>query len=376
MNNKIKCPYCNREFAPDEIQKHQIEAEVSLLLEEKHKKEIEEVRLSTEKSLREKIENEKNLEVQDLKKTLQEKDEKINDFREKELELREKSRKLEEKDIELEKQRRIGEEKKKVEENTSKRLADEHRFKDMEKDKQMSDMRKQIEDLKRISQQNSMQTQGEVGEIDLENTLKSLFPSDEIYEVKKGEQGGDIRQTVKSIRGTICGLILWERKITKAWDEKWTKKLKEDMRRDKVHLGVIVTEAMPKDFKKTIGERNGIWLTTSEFVEPLASLLRKNLYDVAKEQAIKLNKQSKAEELYDFVTGNDFVQQVERMVEIYLEMKLQVSRERSSFEKLWKQRELQVDGLLKGVSGIYGGMQLIAGSALPHVKNLELESGE
>jgi len=363
MKNTVKCPKCGNEFEVSEgIMSHV----------------KEEAKLEIEMTVRKKIEEEKKLEFQDLNKSLQEKEEKITEFRKKELELRERTRKLEdkEKDIELETQRRIDTEKKKIEENTVKRLGDEHHLKDLDKDKKISDMEKLVEELKRKAQQGSMQTQGEVVEIELEKTLKQLFPTDEITEVKKGELGGDVRQVVKTQRGTVCGLILWERKRTKAWDEKWISKLKEDMRRDKAHLGIIVSEIMPKDFKKDIGERNGVWLVSKNFIEPLAALLRKNLYDVAKSKAITLNKQSKAEELYDFVTGREFIQQVESMVEIYFEMRTQITKERAASEKLWKQREMQVDGLLKGVSGIYGGMQLIAGTALPQVKNLELESGE
>lgn len=347
----VTCPQCGHEFPASE---------------------------GLEKKLRLQIEAEKLLEVKDLQKVIQENEEKIKSFREQELALREKSRKLEdkEKDLELETQRRMEIEKKKVEEDTAKRLAEEYRFKDLEKEKQISDMKKLIEDLKRTSQQNSMQTQGEVGELDLQDMLTKLFPTDEITEVKKGELGGDVRQVVRTQRGTDCGMILWERKRTKAWDEKWIAKLKEDMQRDKAHLGVIVSEVLPKDFKKEIGERNGVWLVTTNFVEPIATLLRKNLYDIAKGRAIALNKQSKAEELYDFVTGRDFIVQVERMVEIYLEMRMQITKERVASEKLWKQREMQVDGLLKGVSGIYGGMQHIAGTALPQVKSLELPEGD
>lgn len=359
MTNQIKCPKCGHDFPASE-------GLISHLKEE--------AGAEIEKKLRAEIELEKNLEVADLKKILQEKDEKIGDFRKQEIDLREKSRKLEEKekDLELETQRRIDEEKRKIEEETAKRLDEEHHLKDLDKNKKISDMEKLIEELKRKSQQGSMQTQGEVVELELEQTLSKLFPTDEITEVKKGELGGDVRQIVRTIKGTECGLILWERKRTKAWTEDWVKKLKEDMRRDKALLGVIVTEVLPKDFKKEIGERNGVWVVTANFVEPLATLLRRNLYDIAKGKAISLNKQSKAEELYDFVTGADFVSQVERMVEIYMEMRMQITRERTSSEKLWKQREMQVDGLLKGVSGIYGGMQSIAGTALPQVKSLEL----
>lgn len=219
-----------------------------------------------------------------------------------------------------------------------------------------------------------MQTQGEVAELDLEETLRKLFPTDEILEVKKGELGGDVRQTVRTVKGTECGIILWERKRTKVWTEGWVGKLKEDIHRDAASLGAIVTEVLPKDFKKQIGEKSGVWITTSDFVEPLAMLLRKILYDVAKEKSVKLNRQTKAEEVYDFATSHEFVQQVERMVEIYSEMNEQISKERASAERQWKQREMQVNRLLTGVAGIYGSIQGIAGSALPQIK--QLDSGE
>jgi hypothetical protein len=317
-----------------------------------------------------------NSEVAELKKALQEKDVKMDQFRDQELELRAKARKLEEqeKELELTTQRRIDEEKQKIEELTLQKASEEHRMKDLEKDKKISDMEHLVEELKRKSEQGSMQTQGEVLELDLEETLKKLFPTDEITEVKKGELGGDIRQLVKTQRGTVCGLIIWESKRTKAWSEEWVTKLREDLRRDKAHIGAIVTEAMPKEIKKGIGEKLGIWICTPEFMEPLANLLRKNLYDIAKEKSVSLNKQTKAEELYDFATSHEFVQQVERMVEIYLEMKDQVSKERATSERQWKQREMQIDRLLTGVTGIYGSLQGIAGSALPQIR--QLDSGE
>lgn len=354
MPNTIKCPKCGHIFpAP------MVDPEV-------------------EKKLRSEIESEKNLELEELKKILSEKENKIEDFRKAELEIREKTRRLEEKekDLELETQRRIDEEKRKIEEDTAKRLIDEHHLKDLEKDKKISDMESLVEELKRKSQQGSMQTQGEVAELDLEKTLRELFPTDEITEVKKGELGGDVRQLVKTVRGTECGLIIWERKRTKAWTEEWVGKLKEDMHRDKANLGVIISEVLPKDFKKQIGEKNGVWIATSGFVEPLAMLLRKVLYDVAKEKAVKAGKESKADEIYDFVTGQEFIAQVERMMGIYQEMKAEISKERAVAERQWKLRDIRVSRLITGVSGIYGSMQGIAGSALPQVKNLELQAGE
>lgn len=363
MANIIKCPHCGEEFEISEGMLSHLKEEVSL---------------EAEKKIRAQIENEKSLELQGLQKELTEKNQKIDDLRKTELEIREEKRKLEDakKDLELETQRRLDEERGKIEEDTARRLLDEHHFKDLEKDKKIADMMKQIEDLKRTSLQGSMQTQGEVGELELEKTLRELFPTDEISEVKKGELGGDVRQIVRTVRGTNCGLIIWERKITKAWTEGWVEKLKEDIRRDSAQLGVIVTETLPKDFKKSIGEKEGIWVTTKEFVEPLSKLLRKILYDVAKEKAVKAGKQTKAEEVYDFITSSDFISQINEMAEIYQNMKNQISKERAVAEKQWKQREMQVERLSGRIAGVYGSLQGIAGTALPQVRSLELEDGE
>ena len=363
MANLIKCPHCNREFEMTDVLKHQIEEDVKSAIENKLKKEIE------EKS---------KMEFDDLERKLKEKDEKVKILQEQELTLREQKRKVEEKEkeLELELTRKIDEARKNIEAEVLQKASDDHRLKDLEKDKKISDLMKSLEDAQRKALQGSQQTQGEVVELELEESLKRLFPYDEIIEVKKGELGGDVRQIVKTPRGTSCGLILWERKMTKNWDEKWIGKLKDDMRRDKAQVGIIFTEIFPKDFKHEMGERNGVWLVGTKLYEPLAFVVRKALYDIAKNQAISANKQSKSEELYDYVTGHEFVQQVERMVETYLEMKNQISKERASSERVYKLREMQVDRLLKGVSGIYGSIQGIAGSALPQVKNLELESGD
>lgn len=363
MKNTIKCPKCGHEF----------EASEGLI---SHLK--EEAGVEIEKKIRAEIESENSLKLQNLEKTLQEKDEKINDFREKELKLLEDKRKLEDekKDFELEVQRKLDEGRNQIEEKAYQKANEDHKFKDLEKEKLINDLKKSLEDAQRKVEQGSMQSQGEVGELDLEETLRKLFQRDEISEVKKGELGGDVRQIVKSPMGSDCGMILWERKRTKVWTEGWVKKLKEDINRDKAQLGVIITEVLPKDFKKQIGEKSGIWITTTGFVEPLAMLLRKVLYDVAKEKAVKSNKEGKAEEIYDFVTSNEFANQVERMIGIYREMNEQIAKERAVAERQWKLREMQVTRLSAGVAGIYGSLQGIAGSALPQVKNLELPQRE
>jgi len=52
-------------------------------------------------------------------------------------------------------------------------------------------------------------------------------------------------------------------------------------------------------------------------------------------------------------------------------MKAQIAKEAASAERSFKARNMQVDVLLSGMSGIYGDMQGIAGSSLPPIPLLE-----
>jgi len=183
--------------------------------------------------------------------------------------------------------------------------------------------------------------------------------------------GADIRQVVKTEKGTVCGKILWESKRTKTWSDSWVSKLKEDLRRDGSHLGAIVTQSMPSHINQNIGNIGGIWLLTPESITPLSMLLRKNLIDIAREKVVAVHKQTTAESLYDYVTSSSFNQNVERIVGVYLEMKAQIAREEASSSRSYKQRNMQVDMLLSGMTGIYGEMQGIAGTSLQPISLLE-----
>lgn len=373
MQKVIKCKNCGSEIEISDALFHQLEEQVASTLAVQHKKELEEASKIAEEEVKRRVGRAVELQVNNLQRENEEEKE-----RNKKLtlqmeqllqELRELRRRDEERELELKK--KLVEEEGKIREGAVRDTEERLKMRELEKDKTIDDLKKALDDAQRRASQGSQQLQGEVQELDLEETLHRLFPTDEILEVKKGELGADVRQIVKSRLGNVCGIILWESKRTKAWSEGWISKLKEDVRRDKAHFGVIISEVLPNDFKREIGFRNGIWVTKPSSIEPLALLLWRNLYDVARVKNTALSKQTKAEEMYDLITSHEFVQQMERMIEIYMEMKQQVSRERAQSERSWKQRETQVDRLLAGVSGIYGSISGIAGSALPQIKSLQ-----
>jgi hypothetical protein len=347
MSNTIKCPHCGKVVEITEALRHEIKVELDAELEKRIRKEFEE--------------------------ELAEKNKKLEEMRSEELKIRAEKRRLEEakKDLELQVQRKIDEEKRKMEDN--------YHLKEIEKDKKIADLMKSLEEAKRKVEQGSQQTQGEVLELDLEESLKTSFPQDLIEPVGKGVRGADIKQTVRSKNATICGVIMWETKRTKDWKDEWLVKLKNDLRNQKANIPVIVTTAFPKSSQAAMILKEGVWIVSYSLAIPLAILLRKNLLDVGFQKAISEHKGRKADLLYEYVTGHEFVQQVESFLEVFREMQDQLAKERISYEKLWKAREGQIKRLASAVANIYGGMQGLVGSSMPQIKGLELsglESGE
>ena len=374
MDNSIKCPGCGQTIEITQILREQLEKEN----QESFQKKLTEVQKNAEDKIRKELEEKSLLEVKELKTSLEEKEQKLSQMREEELKLRETKRKLEEreKDLELETQRKIDEERKKIEYEVLKRADDQHRLKDLEKEKTIQDLKKSLDEAQRKANQGSQQTQGEVLELDLENTLRIAFPNDQIEPVGKGVKGADVRQIVRSPRGIICGTVLWESKRTKAWTDEWLTKLKDDLRAEKSDIPVIVSTTLPKEAESGFGVKDGVWIVNYNLIIPLAVILRKSLLDVGYQKAISTNQGRKADLLYEFITGTEFRQQVEALVEVFSEMQDQLNKEKVAFEKIWKNREGQIKRLVSSTVNIYGGAQGLVGSSMPQIKGLELLESE
>lgn len=291
-------------------------------------------------------------------------------------ELRESKKAKENAEIEM--QKRLTEEEGKIREEATKLADEKQRLNLAAKEKTITDLQKALDDAQRKAAQGSQQLQGEIMELDFESALANAFRDDEIEPVAKGTKGGDIRHTVKSARGTACGVLLWEIKRTKNWTDGWIPKLKEDLRAERANVPIIITEVMPRHIAEDMSNVDGVWICKPSLAIVLATLLRKGLLDVGLQKALAENRGTKEEALFSFVTSHEFVQQIESMVETYREMTGQVSRERVAYEKFWSQREKQAQRLLLGTANIIGSMQGHIGQAsMPKIKGLELlEAGD
>jgi len=63
--------------------------------------------------------------------------------------------------------------------------------------------------------------------------------------------------------------------------------------------------------------------------------------------------------------------QLTAIIEGFESMKSSISKERMSMEKLWKEREKQLEKVLINAVGFYGSVKGIAGNSIPDIKLLE-----
>ena len=225
--------------------------------------------------------------------------------------------------------------------------------------------------MKRKAEQGSMQMQGEIQELALENLLATSYPFDDITEVGKGIRGADCIQTVRNRLQQVCGSIVYESKRTKAFAGDWIDKLKQDQITAKAEIAVIVTETMPSDMER-FGEKDGVWICGFHEVKSLSFVLREMLIKTHSVKSSEVNKGDKMELLYSYLTGNEFVQNIQRIVENYDGMINQLNSEKKAMHKIWAQREKSIWVVQENIGALFGSIKGIAGNALSTSSVLEL----
>jgi hypothetical protein len=391
----ITCPNCGKKIQLTEAFTREIEQKLltefegeTEKLERRHaaelkakEKEYEEL-LAREKALMEKqarkrAEQSVSTEFRDLQSQLDEKAKQVEQAQRRELGLLRRVREVEEREkaLELEVQQKVDAEKKAIWEQAAKTAAEQHRLKDAEKEKQIADMKTQIDDLRRKAEQGSQQLQGEVLELHLEQALRVAFPLDSIDPVAKGARGADVLEGVRNELGDECGTLLWEAKTAKNWSDGWVQKLKDDQREAKADIAVIVSTSLPKDVTH-VGETDGVWVADVQSAMGLARVLRQGLIQLAHARRALVGRNTKMEAIYNYLSGPEFKQRVEAIVGSFVSMQEDLSAERRAMERAWAKRDKQISRVIENTAQMYGDLQGMIGASLPEIKVLELPSGD
>jgi hypothetical protein len=283
-----------------------------------------------------------------------------------------KREKLEMKDsIEAESERKLNQELGLEREKIQKAESEKSQLNLSEKENVIRQLKTQLDIAVRKAEQGSTQLQGEVQELAIEQWLNENYPLDTIEEIKKGERGADTMHTVNTRSHQNCGTIYYESKRTKSFQPSWVEKFKADIREKGAHIGVLITSAMPADMPR-MGQREGIWICSFEEFKGLSAVLRDSIVRMSHAISIQDNKGDKMSMLYDYLTGNEFRMQIEAIVEGFSQMQLDLIKEKNAMNRIWKNREKQIEKVMLNTTHMYGSVKGIAGSAVKSLPLLEL----
>ncbi|EJB74851.1 DUF2130 domain-containing protein [Helicobacter pylori] len=337
----------------------------ALALQDERAKIIEEARKNAF------LEQQKGLEL--LQKELEEKSKQVQELHQKEAEIERLKRENNEAESRLkaENEKKLNEKLETEREKIEKALYEKNELKFKQQEEQLEMLRNELKNAQRKAELSSQQLQGEVQELAIEEFLRQKFPLDCIEEIKKGQRGGDCIQVVHTREFQNCGKIYYESKRTKEFQKAWVEKLKSDMREIGADVGVIVSEALPKEMER-MGLFEGVWVCSFEEFKGLSAVLREGVIQVGLAKKSQENKGDKMDLLYHYLTSSEFSMQVNAIIEGFERLRADLESEKRAMARIWKSREKQIDKVFEGTINMYGSIKGIAGNAIGQVKALEL----
>ncbi|WRC51367.1 DUF2130 domain-containing protein [Helicobacter pylori] len=337
----------------------------ALALQDERAKIIEEARKNAF------LEQQKGLEL--LQKELDEKSKQVQELHQKEAEIERLKRENNEAESRLkaENEKKLNEKLDLEREKIEKALHEKNELKFKQQEEQLEMLRNELKNAQRKAELSSQQLQGEVQELAIEEFLKQKFPLDIVEEIKKGQRGGDCIQVVHTREFQNCGKIYYESKRTKEFQKAWVEKLKSDMREIGADVGVIVSEALPKEMER-MGLFEGVWVCSFEEFKGLSAVLREGVIQVSLAKKSQENKGDKVDLLYHYLTSSEFSMQVNAIIEGFEQLRADLESEKRAMARIWKSREKQMEKVFESTINMYGSIKGIAGNAIGQVKALEL----
>ena len=387
----IKCPNCGeiidinktlfKEIEQEAIKKikdqekrlYQKEQELEAKVQKELQKELQKEKLKLQEELNLKLQGEYKTQIELLQNELNQKSKEIQELNKAKIQIEQLKREKEEIKLNanLKAEQRINQILAVEKEKIQKMLMQENELKLKEKEEQLNQLKNQLKEATRKAESTSQQLQGEAQELVIQEWLKQNFLLDEIQEIKKGSKGADCSQIINTYESKNCGTIYYESKRTKEFKQEWIEKFKSDILEKNADIGVLVTQTLPKNTTH-MGLINGIWVCTFDEFKILSKILGEHIIELFNALKSQENKTNKMGVLYNYLTSNEFKLHIETIVDSFVKMQEDLESEKRAMNRLWKQREKQLQRVIDSTTSLYGSIKGIAGNAIANVKLLEL----
>ena len=192
--------------------------------------------------------------------------------------------------------------------------------------------------LQRQLQEKTANELGDGAEIDLYEELRSLFPSDDIKRVPKGQPGADIHHEVY-YKAQSCGKIVYDSKNRKDWKDEYASKLRADQTEARAEHAILSSCFFPGG-EKELCIRNHVIVVNPGRACYIAQLLRDGLVDMHIRNLSVKERTGKMAQLYQLIVSPQFKQklgELDRLTDQLLELDVEENR---AHQNVWKKRGL------------------------------------
>jgi len=177
---------------------------------------------------------------------------------------------------------------------------------------------------------------GNGAELDLFETLKGEFETDNITRIKKGQPGADIRHEIRH-HGELCGTIVYDSKNRQSWQLTYATKLRQDQLDAKADHAILTTTVFPSGEKELCLESEVIAVHPARAVY-IVHLLRQHLISMHVRGLSLKERVQKTDRLYAYVISSEYKQKFGRINQLTSEMLGIEIDEQKAHDLIWRRR--------------------------------------
>jgi len=193
-----------------------------------------------------------------------------------------------------------------------------------------------MKEMERALLKKTSQDLGEIAEIDLFEALRQTFPDDRITRVPKGQNGADVHHEVVH-KGQLCGKIVIDSKNTKAWQNAFVTKLRQDQMEAGADHAILSTNVFPRGQRELCIE-DAVIVVSPLRVTHIIALLRRTMITVHVRGLSFDERASKMSKLYALITSAKYTQQFQEIGKLSTDIQTLDAGEKKAHDTTWKKR--------------------------------------
>jgi len=245
----------------------------------------------------------------------------------------------------------------------------------LEREIQIKRLKVKVEELDNQITKTQSELKGEVGELNLYETLTNAFPNDHFKRQTRGQQTGDLFQTIRTNTGMLDTQIIYDNKEDTTVTNKDIEKAKKYQQIHNTKYVLIVSSKIPKTYAPNgiYGRKEGVLLVNPKIIIEVATRCREFILEISRISEGKKGREDKEAKLFDYVLSQEFTSLMASVYQTNEKMRSLQDQEEKIHMRWWKDRKKLRDQLIQAYMEIETGVESITQKGLD-LKKLKITS--